>query len=349
MHERYQEHFICPACAQTLRLDVFEAQGSWVQEGCFSCDGCGAAYPVIDGLPRMVGQERLRAVVGQDVFERFVARRGAALPPSLRGTPQGTGAGDGSTRTARFYAFMWRKYDTRYDAFDSREFERLTGGSFDFGECAKKTIIDVGAGQGRFAYPLLQAGASEVVCSDLGQAITLANAKFRHEERVLCVQADIFALPFAPRFDVSFCIGVLQHLVDPARGLESIHALARPGGRVFVWCYGDSSVKETLTRLRALARPLPVEACWLAAGLLALARLGAARLRRLAGGDDPYAGYGLRYLQANTFDHLSTPIINFFTRDQLKAMLAPLPAREVRLLERFAGQPNASWVIDLAV
>jgi len=347
MHERFRHHFICPACVSELRLETFESNGSWVSAGCLACPSCGAAYPVIDGLPRIVVPERLGEIVGHDALAGFMTKFASALPPSLVAASTDRPADD-SARTARFYAFMWRKYDTRYDSFDAREFDRLTGGSFDFSECRDMSVIDVGAGQGRFAYPLLAAGAKEVVCADLGQAITLANAKFRDEERVLCVQADIFALPFAPRFDISFCIGVLQHLVDPAKGLRAVRNLARPGGRTFLWCYGDSSVKGTLNTLRAIAKPLPIELQWLTAGLLAVARLTSARLRSLRGGEDPYAGYGLRYLQANTFDHLSTPIINFFTRKELEAMLAGTETQGSKLIERFPGQPNASWVIDIA-
>jgi len=347
MHERFSHHFICPTCTGALHLESFESSGSWISAGCLTCPSCGAAYPIIDGLPRIVSPERLGEVVGHDSLADYTARFASSLPSALAAVAAGRPADD-STKTARFYAFMWRKYDTRYDDFDEREFDRLTGGSFDFSECRNRSIIDVGAGQGRFAYPLLAAGADEVVCADLGQAITLANAKFRDEERVLCVQADIFALPFAPRFDISFCIGVLQHLVDPAKGLRAVRNLARPGGRTFLWCYGDSSVKGTLNTLRAIAKPLPIELQWLTAGLLALARLTSARLRSLRGGEDPYAGYGLRYLQANTFDHLSTPIINFFTRKELEAMLAGTETRGSKLIERFPGQPNASWVIDIA-
>ena len=52
------------------------------------------------------------------------------------------------------------------------------------------------------------------------------------------MQADIFNLPFAPgTFDFVYSVGVLHHLPDPQRGLESIAPLAKENGLVSIWVY----------------------------------------------------------------------------------------------------------------
>ena len=49
----------CPACKHhPLSLEVEREDGAEVVEGKLICPGCGASYPVQDGIPDMLPPER---------------------------------------------------------------------------------------------------------------------------------------------------------------------------------------------------------------------------------------------------------------------------------------------------
>jgi SAM-dependent methyltransferase len=58
---------------------------------------------------------------------------------------------------------------------------------------------------------------------------------------LLVVQADIYALPFAPgAFDFVYSLGVLQHTPDVARAFASLPPMVKPGGKLCVDFYEKS-------------------------------------------------------------------------------------------------------------
>ncbi|HUZ35474.1 MAG TPA: methyltransferase domain-containing protein [Streptosporangiaceae bacterium] len=78
----------------------------------------------------------------------------------------------------------------------------------------------------RFTSVDISADSIAQACRRAGRA-RLANVRF--------VQADIFALPFAPgSFDHVFVCFVLEHLSQPVSALASLRGLLRPGGTITV-------------------------------------------------------------------------------------------------------------------
>jgi SAM-dependent methyltransferase len=99
-----------------------------------------------------------------------------------------------------------------------------------------KTVLEVGAGAGRFTEYLTRY-ADLVVAFDLSDAI-FANISLGCSNLV-SAQADLWALPpMKMKFDVVYCRGVLQHTPDPARSIQLIHQFVKPAGRVFMDIYG---------------------------------------------------------------------------------------------------------------
>ena len=106
-----------------------------------------------------------------------------------------------------------------------------------------KTILEVGAGNGRFTEILLQFGA-RVIALDYSTAI-YANQK-NHEEfvkngKLLCLRGDLFELPIKTQsFDIVICYGVIQHTGNNERCLDTLACYVKPDGLLLVDIYSNS-------------------------------------------------------------------------------------------------------------
>ncbi len=99
-------------------------------------------------------------------------------------------------------------------------------------------LVHVGCGNGEIDVAL----ALATPCLDV-VSIDLHPTRARHtrelatelQARVRPLAGDLRALPLPPSSaDAVLCIGVLQHLADPASAARSLAGLVRPGGRILV-------------------------------------------------------------------------------------------------------------------
>jgi SAM-dependent methyltransferase len=102
-------------------------------------------------------------------------------------------------------------------------------------------ILDAGCGTGqalRWLWDQVQPDG-EVVGIDLATShVSAARATAPPGTTVL--QGDFLQAPLPPRsFDLIWCVNTINHLHDPVRGVETLAALLRPGGRIAL---GQSSV-----------------------------------------------------------------------------------------------------------
>jgi len=72
---------------------------------------------------------------------------------------------------------------------------------------------------------------ARVVSIDLSEAVDACYETTRvHGERVQCLQASLFDLPFKDgAFDAVMCMGVIQHTPDPARVMRTLPRFLKPG------------------------------------------------------------------------------------------------------------------------
>ncbi|HEX7153268.1 MAG TPA: methyltransferase domain-containing protein [Thermoanaerobaculia bacterium] len=188
-----------PRLLQILRCPA--CGGSLTTDGEALRSTCGRTYPVRNGIPRFVPPENYASSFGLQ-WNRF--RR-----TQLDSHSGVTISGD--------------------------RFRRETG--WTRADLEGKLVLDAGCGAGRFAEIALGLGA-EVVAIDYSSAVEACLANNGPNERLDVLQADIYALPFAPNtFDYVYSLGVLQHTPDVKRAFDSLVPLVKPSGRITVDLY----------------------------------------------------------------------------------------------------------------
>ena len=169
--------------------------------GAWTCGNCGAAYPVVSGVPRFVPRELYAESFGFQ-WNRFARTQ--------------LDSAQGTTRSRETFVQKtgWQPRDLR-----------------------GKRVLDAGCGMGRFAEVCADAGA-EVYAIDLSRAVEAAYRNLGHRPNVHIFQADILHLPFPEEsFDFIYSIGVLHHTPRPREAFLKLPPLLKPGGAVAVWVY----------------------------------------------------------------------------------------------------------------
>ncbi|HVF22174.1 MAG TPA: methyltransferase domain-containing protein [Pyrinomonadaceae bacterium] len=306
--EKLLETLRCPSCRGSLAASGAELK----------CQDCQLAFPIVDGVPRMLLPNLREALVG-------------AAPA--------TGMDAKQVETALSFGYEWQRFPEMYDQWERQflDYMQPHGPEFFRG----KKVLDAGCGNGRFAYYAGKYGA-EVWALDLGPAVEVAR---RNTESVgaRVVQADLHNPPFAlESFDFIYSIGVLHHLTDPEAAFRNLLRFLKPGGEVQIYLYWKPERRPIKALLlsavgaaRQLTTRLPLGAVHLLAYPAALAAFlffvwpyrimkRVPALERLAE-ELPmkqYANYPFRVCVNDQFDRLSAPIENRYTRADVQNWLA---------------------------
>jgi SAM-dependent methyltransferase len=342
MKRRLLDLIVCPKCHGVFSLDPFDElsrgrpqaaeSDAEVIEGSLRCEDCGATFPVIAGIPRLLGP-RLLAPVSRH-HPDFFARHPEFLPQ-----PGDSPKADPLVDTLE--SFTRQRLELRppgpefVDQWRSH-LRRNLGPMMGVADLRDQLILDVGCGFGRHLHVASEAGA-EIVGVDLSGGVDVAWRNNRNHPRCHVVQADIFDQPFRQDlFDIVWSFGVLHHMPNPQAGFEAIVPFTRQdGGRVIIWVYGYRGMAftyrlshmRTLHRLtrkmsgRGRVRMSKVIAALLSAGYWEPLRvtqwLGLRRIvKRLPLTDHISQGWLSRVSAVH--DRLSTPITHFHDREELE-------------------------------
>jgi SAM-dependent methyltransferase/uncharacterized protein YbaR (Trm112 family) len=329
MRSRLRELLRCPSCRGRFQVEAIQEGMNHgetdVVEGWLSC-GCGAAYPIVRGIPRILED-------APRLFADFYARhpRSASAVPSVK-----TSTSAAVDRTRESFGYQWTHFHEMATDFRENFLEYIHPVDETF--FPGKLGIDIGCGFGRHIYNAALFGA-DMVGLDISDAIESTRKNTEQLPNVHLVQANIYQPPFEDgTFDFAYSIGVLHHLPDPEAGFQRVTRLVKPNGSVFIWVYSKTrtvanllleAVRAVTTRLPA---PLQNAISWTAAvidwalfitpyRLLAvgpLADVGEKLLPRLK----LYTRYPFQVVWADWFDRLAAPIRFYYNGDDMKEWLA---------------------------
>lgn len=158
-------------------------------------------------------------------------------------------------------------YDSYYASHDyERRYPRPNAGTLDFlwrhGLAHARRVADVGCGNGRYAVPVLEAGAGELVACDPSQGALDAFAERLHgapwAARVSLVPGGVEALPMATFDRFLMLFGVLSHIGPKKARIEALLELRRrasPDARLLL-SVPSRWRRRPLELLASLARPV---------------------------------------------------------------------------------------------
>ena len=156
------------------------------------------------------------------------------------------------------FGYQWQQFSTTQLRPEVAEvnFRRRTGLRLE--DLRGKLVLDVGCGMGRFADVATRWGA-RVVGVDLSAAAEVAARNLAGRDFV-ALQADVFALPFAPEsFDCIYSIGVLHHTPDCEKAFRALPRYLKPGGSLAVWLYsGYNNWYRFSDQYRKLTHRVPI-------------------------------------------------------------------------------------------
>jgi 2-polyprenyl-3-methyl-5-hydroxy-6-metoxy-1,4-benzoquinol methylase len=212
---------VCPACQCRLTLEIAAEQDGEIEAGTLHCGNCGTGFPIRGGTPRFVSGDEY----------------------------------------ANSFCHQWRKYrQLQLDSYNGTTFSHQRFYSiteWSPSDLKGRLVLDAGCGAGRFSEVALDAGA-DVVAVELTAAVDVCRANLGKSERLHCVQASLYHLPFRrSTFDAAFCIGVIQHTPSPRRAVEAVVDKVKPSGKIALWVY-ELSWKSFIgtTGFKYLLRPI---------------------------------------------------------------------------------------------
>lgn len=196
------------------------------------------------------------------------------------------------------FGFQWLKHDrvqldTEASRLSEEDFQLKTGLTRQ--DFSGKFVLDVGCGMGRFAEVVSRWGAY-VVGIDLSQAVEAA-AQNLVERDVTILQADVFALPFAPEsFDYIYSLGVLHHTPSCENAFKALPSFLKPNGGIVIWLYSGYHKWHRMSDLyrkvtRSMPRRMLHSMCRLAIPMYGVHRV----LRAIPGVGKPMSG-ALKYM-----------------------------------------------------
>ena len=229
-----------------------------ILEGMFSCT-CGLAYPVIDGIPRLIRNAR-------EEYPEFFARHGLGEGAK----PAATAARVSDRRSYKSFSRQWQIY-REGDATWFKDDQGLRKREFLYNlqttpeELSNSTVLDGGCGNGELTRSFAEYGP-EVVAMDFSRSVEGARRRlfekgFPVSHRVHHLQGNVLELPLLARsFDMVHTSGVLHHTPSTYRAFRSISKAVKPGGKLYVQLYRrrPTWIHAVNVTLRAVTTRMPM-------------------------------------------------------------------------------------------
>jgi SAM-dependent methyltransferase len=315
LKEKLLSYLVCPSCSGALDLSVEKTDHQEIMHGALRCNACATSYPITEGVPRFAQLSEVES---------------------------------DKRATAANFGWQWQHFteeDTRYAEQFLGWIAPVTPEFF-----RDQVVLEGGCGKGRHTLLAARWGARDVVGVDLSAAVETAYAATRSLPNAHIIQADIYNLPLARKFDYAFSVGVLHHLPDPRGGFLSLASKVKPGGHLSAWIYGAENnewitrfvnpVRKRITsrldkRVLLQLSKVPAALMYLGTKLVygPLNRNGSSLGKHLFYNDyfSAIAPFGWREQHLIVFDHLVAPTAFYIPREEFEEWWSELGARDVTI------------------
>ena len=137
-------------------------------------------------------------------------------------------------------------------------------------DVAGKTVLELGCGNASLLIHMAEWQPSQTTGVDLGVSVEAARSNMAQTGygNYSIVQGDLTTFQ-RKGFDLVYCIGVLHHLENPAKGFESVLANTKSGGRFHCWVYAREGNKVVICLVDPIRRITARLAWWITKYLIA--------------------------------------------------------------------------------
>jgi SAM-dependent methyltransferase len=162
----------------------------------------------------------------------------------------------GDRKTADAFAESWNRIGSVYSREQFLEwFDPLTPA-----DLKGREVLELGFGNGSLLVHVAQCAPSRLAGIDLGDTIEQTRRNLAGAAKEVELHRGDLTTARLGTFDIVYCIGVIHHLEEPARGFESVLRHTRAGGWFHCWVYareGNALVRAVVEPIRRVASRLP--------------------------------------------------------------------------------------------
>ncbi len=354
MNTGHLDRICCIRCGGRFLAHPDEAV---IENGVIECGGCGAKFPVIRSVPRLLEGDLLVDCMAfyndtVSMHPQLQAFFDEALKSSSR---MGRGPGqvdELKARTQKTFSYEWNIWKSLPE-FAMNHFIDVM--SVEEAFFSGMSGWDPAIGIGKELVNALKAVGPDgfMLGSDISYAVDVALNRCHDYPNVLVVQADLYSTFIEDdSLDFAYMIGLIQHLTEPKKGIEHVYGKIREEGYFVGTVYGkpNSVLTKILVGVIRFMRvfttrlPLPV-VLWISR-LFALPSYVFFKLPRSLLGRSRYVRevneqYPIRQteqgkhnfdlLTQKWFDHFTPPIIGFYSDEEILAMLADVELEKLEL------------------
>jgi SAM-dependent methyltransferase len=294
------------------RSDVAQGSVTEVIEGTLRCRHCSAAYPVTNGIPRL-------------------------LPA---GVPEGPSTGH-----------SWTEFEGAVPEFESNFLDLLQPlGPTDF--MGRLVLdAGCGFGRHAFFAARYGGEVIAMDSSPEAVASAARNLENHMRAHVIQADIDRPPFKKG-LFDIVYSLGVLHHVPDARASFRSLHELVKPNGRLATWVYGprQGMIRIATGALRgATSQMSPGQLHRFSQGIAAGLRVFSHTPHRVLG-KVPVVGSVVNHLPvhdhsrwpfevvvADVYDRLRVPVTGYFTGEELEGWYAEAGYADIRVTRRVAN------------
>ncbi|EKD52979.1 MAG: 2-polyprenyl-3-methyl-5-hydroxy-6-metoxy-1, 4-benzoquinol methylase [uncultured bacterium] len=335
-----ENHIICINCGGDLKITKHKDD-----YGLIECVRCKSRFPIIKGIPRLLRGDLLKNCYSfyydyvsninllNNYFQKIADKKEKSKIERQK------------SKTQQQFGYEWHIWKKLPD-FAENHFLEIVGKDSEFFQ--GKTGWDPAVGNGR---DLLNASKAVgkgglMIGSDLSFAVDIAAKRCQKQNNVIIIQADLYTEFLKDKsLDFAYLIGVIQHLPYPKKAVEIVYRKIKKGGFYAgtVYTKPNSFLMSLLVNfimfLRIFTLHLPLPVVLIISKLLALPSYLFFKLPRnilknssyIRDMEDSYPTHKTQkrepdfmLLTHNWFDHLTPPIIGFYSDKEILAMIKPL-------------------------
>jgi SAM-dependent methyltransferase len=211
-----------------------------------------------------------------------------------------------------------------------------------------KRVLDVGCGMGRNSLWPLTWGAASVEAFDYDErSVERARKTLAAYPKANVQFSSVYDITWANEFDVAFSIGVIHHLRDPKHALTNMVTALKPGGTLLIWVYGYEG-NEWIVRYVDPVRihitsKLPLSVVHLLSYFCSIPLYLFVKIFK---GPSNYfaqlATFDFWHVHSIVFDQLIPDIAHYWKKEEVEALVAGLPLRDVSVTP---PPNNSGWIL----